>query len=136
MVNWTIPSLDIGRTLTIKMRAKVDGGRAYYTNTVSVRAVCKESIVEARNATTFEAYYQPLPCCPGENGSADADNKINTTSLFNATPTVGYWGSWNPSPCFNISGNMTECSAESDAYYDEMEKDAGLCSCASNYEVP
>jgi uncharacterized repeat protein (TIGR01451 family) len=136
MVNWTIPSLDIGRTLTIKMRSKVDGKQAYYTNKVSVRAVCKESIVQARNATTFEAYYQPLPCCQGENGSEDADNKINTTSLFNTTPTVGYWGSWKPSPCFNISGNMTECSAESEAYYDEMEKNAGLCSCVSNYEVP
>ncbi len=136
MVNWTIPSLDIGRMLTIKMRAKVDGGRAYYTNTVSVRAVCKERIIEARNATTFEAYDQSLPCCLGGNGSANADNKINTTSLFNITPTVGYWGSWKPSPCFNITGNMTECSAESEAYYDELEKIAGLCSCASNYEVP
>ncbi len=136
MVNWTIPSLDIGRTLTIKMRAKIDGERVYYTNTVRVRAVCKETIVEARNATTFEAYYQPLPCCLGINDSADADNKINTTSLFNTTPTVGYWGSWKPAPCFDISGNMTECSAQSEAYYDEMEKDASLCSCASNYEVP
>jgi uncharacterized repeat protein (TIGR01451 family) len=136
MVNWTIPSLDIGRKLTIKMRAKVDGKQAYYTNRVVVRAACKGEIVEARNATTFEAYYQPLPCCLGEDGSADADNKINTTSLFNITPTVGYWGSWKPSPCFNITGNLTECSAESEAYYDEMEKNAGLCSCASNYEVP
>jgi uncharacterized repeat protein (TIGR01451 family) len=136
MVNWTLPSLDIGRTLTIKMRARVDGGRSYYTNTVMVRAAYKESIVEARNSTTFEAYYQPLPCCPGVETSVGADNKLNTTGLFNATPVTGYWGVWKPSPCFNISGNMTECSAESDAYYDEMEKDAGLCSCASNYEVP
>ena len=136
MVNWTIPSLDIGRKLTIKMRAKVDSNQTYYTNKVMVRAVCKGEIVEARNATTFEAYYQPLPCCLGEDGSADADNKINTTSLFNITPTVGYWGSWKPSPCFNITGNLTECSAMSEAYYDEMEKNAGLCSCASNYEIP
>jgi len=136
LVNWTIPSLDIGRTLTIKMRAKVDGGRSYYTNTVSVRAAYKESMVEARNSTTFEAYYQPLPCCPGVDTRADADNKLNTTGLFNVTPVTGNWGVWNPSPCFSISGIMTECSAEADAYYDEMEKDAGLCSCASNYEVP
>ena len=136
MVNWTLPSLDIGRMLTIKMRAKVDGGRAYYTNTVQVRAVSKESIVLAKNSTTFEAYYQPLPCCPGVDTGADADNKINATSLFNATPVKGYWGTWNPPPGFNITGNMTECSAESDAYYDELEKDAALCSCASNYEVP
>lgn len=136
MVNWTLPSLDIGRTLTIKMRAKVDGGRTYYTNTVQVRAAYKESIVLAKNSTTFEAYYQPLPCCPEVGTGADADSKINATSLFNATPVKGYWGTWNPSPCFNITGNMTECSAQSDAYYDELEKDAALCSCASNYEVP
>ncbi len=136
MVNWTIPSLDIGRKLTIKMRAKVDGSRTIYTNTVSVRAVSKDSIIEARNSTTFEAVYEPLPCCPGENDRSIAENKINMTSLFNTTPTFGYWGSWSPSPCFNITGNITECSAESDAYYNEMEKYAGLCSCASNYEVP
>ncbi|MFZ2470316.1 MAG: hypothetical protein WAW52_00085 [Methanothrix sp.] len=136
MVNWTLPSLDIGRRLTIKMRSRVDGGRAYYTNIVSVRAVSKEGKVEARNSTTFEAYYQPLPCCPKVNTVSDADNKINATSLFNVTPVKGYWGVWNPSPCFNLTGNMTECSAESEAYYDEMEKDAALCSCASNYEVP
>ncbi|MFA6372468.1 MAG: hypothetical protein WCW68_07570 [Methanothrix sp.] len=132
MVNWTLPSLDIGRTLTIKMRAKVDGEHAYYTNIVSVRAISKESIVEARNSTTFEAYYQLLP----SGVDTGADNKINATSLFNVTPVTGYWGVWNPSPCFNITGNMTECSAESEAYYDELEKDAALCSCASNYEVP
>jgi uncharacterized repeat protein (TIGR01451 family) len=136
MVNWTIPSLDVGRKLTIKMRAKVDGSRTYYTNMVSVRAVCKDKIAEANNSTTFEAFYEPLPCCPGENDSSITDNKINMTSLFNITPTLGNWGSWSPSPCFNITGNITECSAESNAYYDEMEKDAGLCSCASNYEVP
>jgi uncharacterized repeat protein (TIGR01451 family) len=136
MVNWTLPSLDIGRTLTIKMRAKVDDERAYYTNTVQVRAVSKESIVLAKNSTTFEAYYQPLPCCPGVDTAANAANKINATSLFNATQVIGYWGEWNPSPCFNITGNMTECSAESEAYYDELEKDATLCSCASNYGVP
>ena len=136
MVNWTLPSLDIGRTLTIKMRAKLDGVRTYYTNTVQVRAAYKESIVLATNSTTFEAYYQPLPCCPEVGTGVDADSKINATSLFNATPVKGYWGTWNPSPYFNITGNMTECSAESDAYYDELEKDAALCSCASNYEVP
>ncbi|MDD1750837.1 MAG: DUF11 domain-containing protein [Methanothrix sp.] len=136
MINWTIPSLDIGRMLTIKMRAKVDGGQGYYTNIVSVRATCKESILEASNSTTFEAYYQPLPCCLGVGTGADADNRINATSLFNATPVIGYWGEWNPSPGFNITGNMTECSCEADAYYDELEKNPTKSCCASNYEVP
>jgi uncharacterized repeat protein (TIGR01451 family) len=136
IINWTIPTLDISRTLTIKLRAKVVDGQQWYVNVVSAKTMYKDIALEANNFTRFEAYYQPLPCCPGVDTGADADNKINATSIFNATPVIGYWGAWNPSPCFNISGNMTECSAEADAYYDEMEKDAGLCSCASNYEVP
>jgi uncharacterized repeat protein (TIGR01451 family) len=134
MISWTIPSLDIGRMLTIKMRAKVDGEREYYTNTVSVRATCKESILEAKNSTTFEAYYQPLPCCPGVD--AGKDSKINATKLFNATQVIGYWGEWKPSPYFNLTANMTECSCEVDAYYNELEKDMAKSCCASNYEVP
>ena len=65
MINWTIPSLDIGRTLTIKMRAKIADAGECYTNTVSVRAACEDGIIVASNSTTFEPYYQPLPCCPG-----------------------------------------------------------------------
>ncbi|MBN1234794.1 MAG: DUF11 domain-containing protein, partial [Methanotrichaceae archaeon] len=138
MVNWTIPSLDIGRMLTIKMMAKVDGEREYYTNMVSVRAAYQISILEARNSTTFAAYYQPLLCCPGVDLGVDAgaDSKINATSIFNATTSEGYWGEWKPSPCFNITANMTECSCEADAYYDELEKDMAQSCCASNYGVP
>ena len=112
IINWTIPALDIGRTLTIKLRAKVVDGQQWYVNMVSARASYKETILEANNFTTFEAYYQPLPCCPGVDTGAEADSKINATSIFNATPVKGYWGAWNPSPCFNITGNMTECSSE------------------------
>jgi uncharacterized repeat protein (TIGR01451 family) len=134
IINWTIPSLDIGRMLTIKMMAKADGVREYYTNVVSVRAAYQESILEASNSTTFETYYQPLPCCPTMDGGADS--KINATSIFNATSVDGYWGEWKPSPCFNISSNMTECSCQVDAYYDELEKNMTKSCCASNYEVP
>ena len=134
IINWTIPSLDIGRMLTIKMMAKVDGEREYYTNVVSVRAAYQESILEASNSTTFETYYQPLPCCPGADSGADS--KINATSIFNATSVEGYWGEWKPSPCFNITSNMTECSCQVDAYYDELEKNMTKSCCASNYDVP
>jgi uncharacterized repeat protein (TIGR01451 family) len=136
IINWTIPALDISRTLTIKLRAKVVDGQQWYVNVVSAKAMYKDTALEANNFTRFEAYYQPLPCCPGVDTAADADNKINATSLFNATPVKGNWGVWNPSPCFNITGNMTECSSEVEVYYDELEKNAALCSCASNYEVP
>ena len=29
------------------------------------KGMYKDTILEAKNFTTFEAYYQPLPCCPG-----------------------------------------------------------------------
>lgn len=136
MVNWTIPSLDIGRTLSIKMRAKVDGGRRFYTNVVKVRATCKGSIIVANNSTTFEAYYQPLPCCPGTEDMKTETMAFNATSIFNTTPTNGTWGDWSPSKDFNISGNITECACFSNAYYDDMEKSMKDICCSSNYEVP
>lgn len=134
MINWTIPSLDIGGMLTIKMRAKLDGQHEYYTNTVSVRATCKERILEASNSTTFEPYCKSLPCCPGLG--TGSDSKVNAARLFNATSVRGHWGEWNPSPCFNITANMTECSCQVDAYYDELEKNQIQSCCASNFEVP
>jgi len=129
MINWSIPSLEISRTLTIKLRAKVEGENAGYINLVKVRTVSGEEVLEAECSLAFLAHYQPLPCCL-ENMTA-----INASWIFNATTIRDNWGEWNPSPCFNISGNTTECSALSDAYYDELEKNAGDC-CASNYEVP
>ena len=136
MVNWTIPSLDIGRTLSIKMRAKVDGGRRFYTNVVRVRATCKGSILVANNSTTFEAYYQPLPCCPGTEDLNTETMAVNASSIFNITPTSGTWGDWNPGKDFNISSNITECACFSDAYYDDMEKSMKDICCSSNYAVP
>lgn len=136
MVNWTIPSLDIGRTLSIKMRAKVDGGRRFYTNVVRVRATCKGSILVANNSTTFEAYYQPLPCCLGTEDLNTETMGVNASSIFNTTPTSGTWGDWSPGKDFNISSNITECACFSDAYYDDMEKSMKDICCASNYEVP
>jgi uncharacterized repeat protein (TIGR01451 family) len=38
IINWTIPALAISRTLTIKLRAKVEDGRQWYVNLVSARA--------------------------------------------------------------------------------------------------
>ncbi len=129
MLNWTIPSLDISRTLTIKMWAKLDGQRSYYTNFVAVTATCKESILKANNSTTFEAYYQPLPCC------LDGYNAINVTAMLNNT-TRGYWGEWNPPDAFNVASNFTDCACLSNEYYDALEKNMTQICCASNYEVP
>jgi uncharacterized repeat protein (TIGR01451 family) len=130
IINWTIPTLDLGRILTIKMRAKVDGGRRYYTNIVRVKGVSKDRVVEANNSTSFEAYYLPLPRI------LKADLKINPPGLSYITPTERDWGDWNPSPSFNMTSNMTECSQEIDSYYDELEKNMTADLCASNYNVP
>jgi hypothetical protein len=129
MINWTIPSLDISRSLTIKMWAKIEGERSLYTNFVTVRATCKEVILQASNSTTFETLYQPLPCCLNEISA------INVTTMLNNT-TRGYWGEWNPPESFNIANNFTECACLSDEYYDAMEANMTKICCASNYEVP
>jgi uncharacterized repeat protein (TIGR01451 family) len=130
IINWTIPTLDLGRILTIKMRAKVDGGRRYYTNIVSVKGVSKDRVVEASNSTSFEAYYLPLARIP------KAHLEINPPGLSSVTPMERNWGDWNPSPGFNMTSNMTECSQEIDSYYDELEKNMAADPCACNYDVP
>ncbi|VVB71133.1 Uncharacterised protein [uncultured archaeon] len=130
IINWTIPSLEIGRKLTIKLRARVDPGRRFYRNTVSASGTSKDGIVDASNFTVFEAYYQPLPCCLG------ADIGLNESKLLNETPVIGDWGLWKPAPCFNVSTDNIDCARMIEEYYDELEKNMTECSCASNYGVP
>jgi len=134
MINWSIPSLEISRTLTIKLRARInssheESGSGGYVNFVRVRTVSGESILEAVSSLFFEAFYQPLPCCPANAKAA------NASAIFKAAVVRDNWGDWNPSPCFALNGSMTECSALRDEYYDELEKNMTQC-CASNYEVP
>ncbi len=130
IINWTIPSLDISRTLTIKLRAKVVDGRQWYVNLVSARANYKDTVLEAKNYTRFEAYYQPLPCCPKL-----PPDWINSTGRFNVTPIKAEWGAWKPAPCFNVSTEDKDCFAEIEEYYNELDQGLSSC-CASNYEVP
>ena len=130
IINWTIPSLDTSRSLTIKLRAKVVDGRQWYVNLVSARANYKDTVLEAKNYTRFEAYYQPLPCCP----KLPLD-WINSTGRFNVTPIKAEWGAWKPAPCFNVSTEDKDCFAEIEEYYNELDQGLSSC-CASNYEVP
>ncbi|MFZ3094320.1 MAG: hypothetical protein WA127_10965, partial [Methanothrix sp.] len=90
-INWTISSLDIGRTMTIKLRARVENGRQIYDNYVRVSTGYNETRIEAENHTLFEAYYQPLSCCP------ELPSEWNYwSSGLNGTPTNAEWGSWKP----------------------------------------
>ncbi len=129
-INWTISSLDIGRTMTIKLRARVESGRQIYANYVSVSTGYNDTRIEAENHTLFEAYYQPLPCCPGL-----PSEWINLSSSYNAAPINAEWGIWEPSPCFNVSTGDIDCFREQKEYYDELDRSLSSC-CASNYEVP
>jgi len=129
-INWTISSLDIGRTMTIKLRARVENGRQIYDNYVRVSTGYNETRTEAENHTLFEAYYQPLSCCP------ELPPEWNYwSSGLNGTPTNAEWGSWKPSPCFNLSTEVIDCFVEREKYYDELDQNLSSC-CASNYDVP
>jgi len=129
-INWTISSLDIGRTMTIKLRARVENGRQIYDNYVSVSTGYNDTRIEAENHTLFEAYYQPLSCCP------ELPSEWNYwSSGLNATPTNAEWGSWKPAPCFNLSTEVIDCFVEREKYYDELDRNLSSC-CASNYDVP
>lgn len=130
IINWTIPALDISRTLTIKLRAKVVDGQQWYVNVVSAKAMYKDTALEANNFTRFEAYYQPLPCCPRL-----PPDWINPTGSFNVTPIIADWGAWKPSPCFNVSTENIDCFADLDEYYNDLDRNLSSC-CASNYEIP
>lgn len=130
-VNWTLSSLDVGRTMTIKLRAGIKSDRRIYVNYVSVSAGFNDTRLEAKNYTRFEAYYDPLP------GSLNVPPYlVNATGNFNATPIKAEWGSWKPAPCFNMSNpESMDCFQMIDEYYSELERNLASC-CASNYEVP
>jgi uncharacterized repeat protein (TIGR01451 family) len=124
-INWTISTLEISRTLTIKLHARVKGDHQIYTNIVGVTAAAKDMRIEAKNSTRFEAYYSPLPCCPGQE----------LLRMGNVTPIRPYWGAWKPSPCFNVTTGDIDGAKEIEKYYDELERNFTSC-CASNYEIP
>ena len=130
IINWTIPALDISRTLTIKLRARVEDGRQWYVNVVSAKAMYKDTALEANNFTRFEAYYLPLPCCPG------IEERINVTNLFNISQVQGSWGGWKPPACYDMTRNTTDCFREIEDYYDELEQGISGSCCASSYEIP
>jgi len=129
-INWTISSLDIGRTMTIKLRARVENGLQIYDNYVSVSTGYNDTRIEAENHTLFEAFYQPLSCCPELPPEWN-----NWSTSLNATLINAEWGSWKPAPCFNVSTEVIDCFVEQEKYYDELDRNLSSC-CASNYDVP
>ena len=87
IINWTIPSLDISRTMIIELRAKITYVRHEYINMVTVEARYKDAIIVANNFTKFDAYYQPLPCCLSKDHQ-DTDAKTSETTNNNHSVVV------------------------------------------------
>jgi uncharacterized repeat protein (TIGR01451 family) len=131
IVTWTVPALDISRTLTIKLRAKIKGDKQWYFNEVNVKGTYKNTTVQANNSTFFQAQYEPLPCCNGQS-----DQRLNITKIFSVSKMRGDWGDWSPAPCFGASSRVTDCFNESKDYYDYLERFAASCKCVAPYDIP
>jgi uncharacterized repeat protein (TIGR01451 family) len=119
-ISWTIPSLDISRTLTIKLRAKVNDIYKRYRNEVDVTASYEEEVLSATNSTIFLP--DSMPCClvrpfpPGALGYSNATEKAWTEKG---------WGSWSPGRCIGINSSSGEdCFKAIDEYYRELDENS------------
>lgn len=130
IINWTVPSLDIGRRLTIKLRAQSEDNSRPYTNIATVTAQYNGHTLTASNFTSFTPNY--LPCCFGRYPKEVA----YLAKVFNTSIVQGQWGEWRPSPCFNVTSNETDCFRAIDDYYNDLDKSESECCAASSYEVP
>lgn len=130
-VSWIIPSLEISRTLCIKLRARVNETYRRYVNKVNVTAIYEEEVLNAANSTSFLP--NDMPCClvrpypPGDLGY--------TNETENAWTAKG-WGEWMPAKCINASSEVTDCFKEIDDYYDRLEKDSSSPCPISSYDFP
>lgn len=127
-INWTIPTLEISRTLTIKLNTKMKEKIYPYINVVDVEARYMDQILTAHNYTKVDHY--GLPCCLGSEGT------INLTKVFSVSEVRGYWGGWSPAPCTNLTSEATDCFKDREDYYDTLESCDSVCSCTSTYDVP
>ncbi len=127
-INWTLPSLEISRTITIKLNAKMIEGSYPYINTVDVEARYLDQVVTARNSTKIDRY--DLPCCPSAKGN------INLSKVFNISEVRGDWGDWTPAPCYHLASEAADCFKESEDYYDSLDSLIDTDNCTSTYECP
>jgi len=127
-VNWTIPTLDIGKTLTIKLMTNIENDRYPYRNAVEVTAQYNGHILTASNSTYSTPYYPPYGFIPAPQKVA------NLSKVYNNSTVHGHWGDWNPPACYNMTSKAPNCFKEIDEYYNDLDKmDSDGC---SPYEVP
>lgn len=128
IINWHIPSLDVSRTITIKLMAEVKNNSYPLINRVGVQAQYQDRILTANNSTKVDLDY--LSCCPSIGQST------NLTGIFEANKIQGSWDDWKPSSCFNLTSETKDCFEQMEDYYSALDKAACLTDCASPYEVP
>ena len=127
-VNWTIPALDIGKTLTIKLRTNIENDRYPYRNAVEVTAQYNGHILTASNSTSSTPYIPPYGFVPASLKTAYPANVSNNSTV------KGHWGEWNPPAYFNMTSRAPNCFKEIDDYYNDLDKiQSEGC---SPYDVP
>ncbi len=130
IINWTISSLDISRTLTIKLRAKIENDLYPYTNIARVTAQYNGHILTSSNSTSFTPYYLPFYI-----GSHPVENSY-LAKVFDVSLVQGQWGVWKPSPSFNMTLEAPDCFKDIDDYYNDLDKSESGCCPLSSYDVP
>lgn len=124
-IRWTVPGLEIGRTLTIKLYTRVREDISYpFVNRVSVDGRYLDQVAAASNYTRVDLGYLPIP-----------KSRPELARVLEPFPERGLWGDWRPSPCFNMTAQTLCCYQEIENYYDQLDKTA-LGANSSPYEVP
>lgn len=121
-INWTIPSLEIGRTRSIELRAKFVEGNEGFSNAVNVTAFYAGGVVTAEDAVSFHPDW--LFCCPGKPEKIEANASAIQTEISSSQ--------WKPGDCMNITYmNVTsqgmDCMGEMDEYYDQLKDCDYIC---------
>lgn len=117
-ISWSILSLDISRTLTIKLRVTVNETYKRYVNRVNVTASYKEELLNATNSTSLVP--EKMICCLETTPAPGALAYSNATEQAWTEPG---WGPWKPAGCINIAaGEFEDCFKAIDDYYRDLDR--------------
>ncbi|NPV62481.1 MAG: DUF11 domain-containing protein [Methanotrichaceae archaeon] len=117
-ISWNIMSLDVSRTLTIKLRVTVNETARRYVNLVNVTALNKEEVLSAANSTSLIP--AEFICCQQDMVRPGALGYSNATEKNWTEPG---WGLWRPAGCFNVSaGEFEDCYKAIDDYYRQLDE--------------
>ena len=126
IIRWTVVGLESGRTLNLKLYARMREGIGYpFVNRVIVEGHYQDQVAVASNWTSVNQGYLPVSPMPISE----------LAGMFDIFHNEGHWGDWNPSPCFNMTLWIPTAYYEIERYYDQLDIAALEGNC-SPYEVP